>query len=162
MGIHILKGLIAISPIGVSVFIGISLSHLLSIHKWLKETYPSIVAKAKTEVAQICWGDETAVSSVEHYARGYAPKNKTPVMVLSQAKRERINLISVITNQGTVRFMLYRNNLSAEVLIRFLERLTTEAPHKVFLILHNLRVHHIRKVKAWLTDFNAYPIRYAA
>lgn len=123
-----------------------------AVQKWLNEEYPAIAARAKAEGAQICWGDETAVSSVEHYPRGYAPKGKTPVLVLSQAKRERINLISAITNQGAMRFMLYRDTLTAEVLIKFLERLIREAGRKVFLVLDNLRVHHSRKVRAWLAD----------
>lgn len=123
-----------------------------AVQKWLSEEYPAIAARAKAQGAEICWGDETAVSSVEHYPRGYAPKGKTPVLVLSQSKRSRINLISAITNQGRMRFMMYRDTLSAEVLIRFLERLIREAGRKVFLILDNLRVHHSRKVREWLAD----------
>ena len=126
-----------------------------AVKKWLETDYPAIAERAKAEGAEISWGDETAVSSVEHYARGYAPKGKTPVLVLSQAKRQRINLISAITNQGTMRFMLYPENLDADVLIRFLERLIRDAGRKVFLILDNLRVHHSLKVKAWLDEHRA-------
>jgi len=60
-------------------------------------------------------------------SRGYAPKGKTPVLALSQSKRSRINLISAMTNQGTMRFMMHRDTLTAEVLIKFLERLIREA-----------------------------------
>src|SRR5512144_819493 len=123
-----------------------------AVQKWLTEDYPAIAARAKAQGAQICWGDETAVCSVEHYPRGYAPKGTTPVLVLSQAKRERINLISAITNQGALRFMMYRNTLSAKVLIKFLQRLIGEAGRKVFLVLDNLRVHHSRTVRAWLAQ----------
>jgi transposase len=108
-----------------------------------------IALRAKEERAEICWGDETAVSSVEHYPRGDAPKGQTPVLILSQSRRERIHLISTVTNQGTVRFMRYREPLTADVLIRFLERLIREPRHKVFLILDNLRVHQAGKVSAW-------------
>ena len=100
----------------------------------------------------IHWGDETAVSSVEHYPRGYAPQGKTPALALSQSKRSRINLISAITNQGTMRFMMHRDTLTAEVLIKFLERLIREAERKVFVVLDNLRVHHSRKVREWLAQ----------
>lgn len=93
-----------------------------------------------------------AVSSVEHYARGYAPRGKTPVLVLSQSKRCRINLISAVTNQGTLRFMLYRETLDADMFIKFLKRLCKDAGKKVFLIVDNLRVHHAKVVTAWLTD----------
>ena len=66
------------------------------VKQWLDESYPAIKARAQAEGAEISWGDETAVSSVEHYPRGYAPKGKTPVLVLSQAKRERLNVLSAL------------------------------------------------------------------
>ena len=91
-----------------------------------------------------------AVSSVEHYARGYAPRGKTPVLVLSQSKRCRINLISAVTNQGTLRFMLYRETLDADMFIKFLKRLCKDAGKKVFLIVDNLRVHHAKLVQQWI------------
>lgn len=122
------------------------------VQRWLDTEYPAIAARAKAERAEIHWGDETGVSSVEHFARGYAPKGKTPVLVLSQAKRERINLISSVTNRGDMRFMLYEESLTADVLIKFLERLIKDAQRKVFLVLDNLRVHHSRKVQAWLRE----------
>ena len=59
-------------------------------------------------------------------------------------------MISAITNQGTVRFMLYREKMSSPVLIRFMSRLIKDSHRKVFLILDNLKVHHSIKVAAWL------------
>ena len=123
-----------------------------AVKKWLKEEYPHIEARAREEGAEINWGDETAVSSVEHYPRGYAPRGKTPVLVLSQSNRHRTNLISSISNQGTMRFMIYQQTLNAQTFIKFLGRLIKDANKKVFLILDNLRVHHSRKVKEWLSD----------
>ncbi|WP_174548668.1 transposase, partial [Azohydromonas lata] len=37
------------------------------------------------------------------------------------------------------------------ILIDFLRRLIKGAPKKIFLILDNLRVHHAKSVKAWLS-----------
>lgn len=48
--------------------------------------------------------------------------------------------------------MRYRETLTADVLIQLLGRLIRDSRRKVFLILDNLRVHHSRKVKAWLAD----------
>jgi transposase len=119
-----------------------------AVQAWLKDQYPAIALRAKAEGAEIHWADETALSSIEHYPRGYVPKGRTPV--LAQSRRERVNLISSVTNQGKVRFMLYRDTLGADVLIRFLERLIQESGRKVFLVLDDLRVHHSGKVRAWL------------
>jgi transposase len=120
-----------------------------AVQKWLQEDYPAIVKRVQAEGAEISWADETAASSVEHDPRGYAPRGKTPVLVLSQAKRSRINLISAITHQGQLRFMLYRETLDADRFIEFLKRLCRDAGRKVFLVLDNLRVHHAYKVQAW-------------
>jgi transposase len=123
-----------------------------AVEHWLRQQYPAIVKRAKAEGAEISWADETAASSVEHFARGYAPRGKTPVVSLSQSKRCRVNLISAITNQGKLRFMLYRETLDADKFIEFLKRLCKEAERKVFLIVDNLRVHHAKKVAAWLDE----------
>lgn len=115
------------------------------VQQWMNEEYPAIAERAKAEGAEIQWGDETAVSSVEHYPRGYAPKGQTPVLVLSQSKRERVNLISSISNQGKVRFMLYQDSFTAQVMIKFLTRLIRDSEKKVFLIL-DTQVRHFRAV----------------
>ncbi|MCV6587550.1 MAG: IS630 family transposase [Marinobacterium sp.] len=116
---------------------------------WLEEEYPAIKARAKTEGAEICWGDETGLRSDTQHGRSYAPRGKTPVQVMA-ARRCSVNMISAISNQGMVRFMVYEGSMNAKVLIRFMKRLIKTATRKVFLILDNLRVHHAKLVRAWL------------
>lgn len=119
------------------------------VQKWLDEEYLAIQMKAKEEAAEIYWGDETGLRNDCQHERGYAPKGKTPVIRLN-AKRELINMISAITNQGKVRFKLFEGGMSATILIDFLKRLVKDAQRKIILILDNLRVHHAKKVKEWL------------
>ena len=121
------------------------------VQRWLDEEYPSIHARAKAENAEIYWGDETGLRNDCQHTRGYAPKGQTPVIRLN-AKRESINLISAVTNQGKVRFRFFDGTMNADLLIDFMKRLVKDAQRKVFLILDNLRVHHARKVKAWLAE----------
>lgn len=116
---------------------------------WLEEEYPAIQARAKREEAEIYWGDETGLRNDCQHERGYAPKGKTPVIRLN-AKRESINMISAITNQGKVRFRIFEGGMNADVLIDFMMRLVNDAKRKVYLILDNLRVHHAKPVKEWL------------
>ena len=59
-------------------------------------------------------------------------------------------MISALTNQGTVRFMIYKGALSPDILLRFLKRLIQGRTRRIFLILDNLRVHKARKVAAWI------------
>ena len=121
-----------------------------AVKQWLDKTYPVVHQRAQDEDAEIHWGDETGVSSQEHYPRGYAPKGKTPVLTLSHAKRERVNMISSITNQGKVQFMIYDDKFTAQVFIKFLKQLIKQSSNKVFLIVDNLRVHHAKLVSEWL------------
>lgn len=120
-----------------------------AVKRWLDEQYPAIVAKAKKEKAEINWGDETGLRNDSQHGRSYSPKGKTPVIRLN-AKRERINLISSITNQGKVRFMLYDKAMNGQTFIKFCRRLIKDAGKKIFLILDNLKVHHSRVVKEWI------------
>ena len=122
-----------------------------AVETWLKEQYPEIVKKAKKEKAEINWGDETGLCNTSYHGRSYSPKGKTPVIRLN-AKRERINLISTITNQGKVRFMIYDNPMNAQTFIKFCRRLIKDAGKKIFLIMDNLRVHHSRMVKEWVEE----------
>jgi len=119
------------------------------VQQWLETSYPEIAARAKVEKAEIHWGDETGVQSDAYNAKGFAPKGKTPVVRLN-AKKSRINMISSITNHGKVRFMLYRETMKSQLLIKFMSRLVKDAGRKVFLILDNLRVHQGKEVKEWL------------
>jgi transposase len=120
-----------------------------AVKEWLDDTYPEIKKRARKENAEIYWGDETGVRNDCQHSRGYAPRGKTPVVEIN-AKRFSVNMISAISNQGLLRFMMYEETMTARVLLRFLKRLIKDAGRKVFLVLDNLRVHNAKLVKAWL------------
>lgn len=61
-----------------------------------------------------------------------------------------MSMTSAITNQGQMRFMMYRGAMHSRFLVQFMGRLIRDAKRKVFLILDNLRVHHSNLVKRWL------------
>jgi transposase len=122
-----------------------------AVRQWLETEYPILVARAKKEKAVIHWGDETGLQTDAYRVRGFAPQGKTPVVRIS-AKKSSVNMISAITNQGLVRFMMYRDTMTSQLLIKFMSRLVKDTDHKVFLILDNLRSHHGKKVKEWLEE----------
>jgi transposase len=120
-----------------------------AVKKWLDEEYPSIAQQVKTEGAEIHWCDETGVRNDESPGRGYAPKGTTPIMRL-HANRKSISMISSITNQGKVRFMVYKDAMNADLFIKFMGRLHKDSGRKVFLVVDNLGTHHSKPVKEWL------------
>ena len=118
---------------------------------WLEESYPEIKRRAKKENADIYWGDETGLRNNCQHERGYSPKGKTPTIRVN-AKSESINMISAVTNQGKVRFRIFEGTMNGDVLIDFMMRLVSKSARKIYLILDNLRVHHCKPVKAWLSQ----------
>ena len=119
------------------------------IQVWLENEFPGISERAKAEDAEIFFGDETGLQNEATCLRGYAPKGKTPI-VYTESKHMKINMLSAVSKRGKLRFILYRDNMNADKLIDFMRRLTYDSEKKVFLILDNLRVHHAKKVTAWL------------
>ena len=93
-----------------------------AVKRWLEEDYPEIAASAKAEKAEIHWGDETGLANNCQHGRSYSLRGKTPVLRLP-AKKERINLISSVTNQGLARFMIYDGTMNSDTFIKFLKRL---------------------------------------
>ena len=59
-------------------------------------------------------------------------------------------MISAVSSQGKVRFMIYQDTMNQQRLIQFMERLIRSSKQKVFLILDNLKVHHGKLAAAWL------------
>ena len=122
-----------------------------AVKAWLTEDYPKITAKAKKENAEIHWGDETGLCNDSYYGRSYAPRGETPEIKV-HPRCKRVNLISTVTNQGKVRFMVYKDTMNSQTLIKFMERLIKDSDKKVFLILDNLKVHHSHSVREWVNE----------
>lgn len=126
-----------------------------AVKQWLQEEYPKIAQRAKAEEAEIHWGDETAVVNTDVRGRGYQPKAQTPVAYAVAGSRQKLSMISTVTNQGKTRWMIIDEAFNSDKLIEFLQALIKDAGKKVFLILDNLRVHHSKPVKAWLAQHEA-------
>jgi transposase len=121
------------------------------VRRWLEEEYPAVAARAKAEGAEIHWGDESGARSEAARQRGYAPRNEPPEQAVS-GQRFRVNMISTITNEGKLRFMLYDGQMTAAVFVLFLTRLVAGATRKIILIVDRLKVHEAKEVQAWLYD----------
>ena len=121
------------------------------VKNWVESEFSGISERAKAEDAEIFFGDETGLQNQSTCLRGYAPIGQTPV-VRTEAKHIKINMLSAISNRGKLRFVLYKDNMNACKLIDFMRRLVCDSKKKVFLILDNLRVHHAKKVMAWLEN----------
>jgi hypothetical protein len=118
---------------------------------WLDHDYPAIVKRAKKEKAEIHWADETGISNQANYGCGFAPQGETPV-IPRPAARFTQSMISSLTNQGKLRFMVYDGALNTAIFLKFLRRLVKDADRKLFMIVDNLRVHKAKVVTAWVAE----------
>jgi transposase len=124
-----------------------------AVKKWLAHEYPKIKKRAKDEYATIHWGDETGIRNTTNYGRSYSPKGQTPTQIIL-AKRLSLNMISSITNQGKVEFMIYSSTMNSERFLKFLRQLVKNKDRKIFLIVDNLKVHHSKIVTEWVKKNN--------
>lgn len=121
------------------------------VKNWLDNEYPRIARKALQEEAEIHWGDEMGVRSDDQIGRTYGKVGQTPVVKVS-GQRFSCQMISTVTNLGTLRFMVFDGKFNADVCITFLKRLIKDSPKKIFLILDGHPVHKSKKVRAWIEE----------
>ncbi len=126
-----------------------------AVKTWIEQEYPAIEKRAKAEGGEIHWGDETALVNTDVRGRSYAPKGKTPVTMAVGGTRQKLSMISTVTNQGKASWMIIDGAFNHEKLIEFFMALVADGKRvnkKIFLILDNLSVHHCKPVKAWLEE----------
>jgi transposase len=122
-----------------------------AVRAWLENTYPAIAQRARAQGGEIHWADETGLSSRANYGRSFAPRGHTPV-IRRPGKRFSQSMISSLTNQGKLRFMIYEGALKVPIFLDFLRRLVRETTRKLFVIVDKLPVHRARRVTAWVQD----------
>src|SRR5271166_4701402 len=86
------------------------------VRHWLEVTYPAIEARAAREDAEIHWCDETGAAADQQPRRGYAREGR-PARIEVPDPHIRMNLISTISNEGSVHFMTYKETMTAALFI---------------------------------------------
>lgn len=124
------------------------------VEPWLEETYPAIETLATKENAEILWTDEVGVAAEHHPGCGYARQGERATMDVP-SPHIRVNQISAISNEGTVRFMTYKGSLNAAVFLTFLSKLLEGAGRKILLIADRLQAHKTPEVLAWIEAHSA-------
>ena len=117
--------------------------------RWKEEEYPWIHRRAKRMEAQILFGDEAGVRSNFHSGGTRSPRGRTPTVSTTGARFE-VNLLSAISAQGKLRFMVTHARVTAPVFIEFLKRLLVNTPSPVFLIVDGHPAHKAKAVKRFV------------
>lgn len=120
------------------------------VQQWLEKDYPKIKEMAKKQKASIYFGDAAHIPSDHHAGRTWGKKGDTPI-VQSTGARHGMSLISAISAQGQMRFMIIKKgSVNADVFIEFLKRLIKNARREIFLIVDRGSAHRAKKVSAFV------------
>ena len=114
-----------------------------AVARWKREEYPAIRAAAQKDGAMIYFADEAGIRSDYHAGTTWAPVGKTPV-VHNTGARYSINLLSAVSAQGALRFMVHDGTVNAAVFIDFCKRLLRDTPGPVYLIVDGHPAHRAK------------------
>ena len=120
------------------------------VKEWLEKEYPAIKKRAAKENAIIYFGDETGMRSDHQAGRSYAPKGETPV-IKKTGQRFSLNMISAISNQGHLQFMIIDGRFNSEVFETFLRQMIKYSRQKIYFVTDGHPAHKTKKLNEWLS-----------
>jgi transposase len=119
--------------------------------RWLRETYPAIVAQARKDGGVVLWLDQTGLRSDAAVGATWAPVGQTPV-VGKTGTRFGCNAMAAISNKGELYFTVYHGSLTNEIMTGFCDRLTRHLGRKVHLIVDGHPTHRGKAVRDWAAE----------
>ena len=120
---------------------------------WQREDFSAIQPQAKAEDAMICRADETGSRSDYHTGHTSVPVGQTP-MIPRTGARFLLQLLSAISGQGEMRFMVHEGSVTADTFFEFLTRLAAGIERKIYLAVDGHSVHKAGVVQKHLEAFN--------
>ena len=120
-----------------------------AVQRWLTEDFPEIQRRARRAGAQVFFADEAGVRSDYHSGTTWGKRGQTPI-VSSTGARFAINIISAVSAQGELRFMITKGRATATVFIDFLKRLLVNATGPVFVIADGHSTHRAKLVERFV------------
>jgi transposase len=102
------------------------------VQHWKTEEFPAIGKEAKKAGATIYFADEAGIRSDYHSGTTWAPVGQTPV-VRNTGARYSVNMLSAVSAQGALRFMVHDGTVDSAVFIEFCKRLLKDAESPVYL-----------------------------
>lgn len=119
------------------------------VRKWEQETWPEIRKNAKRAGATVYFADESGIRSDYHRGHTWAPKGETPVLTAT-GRRFSLNMISAISAQGQLRFMVHQGSVTAKVFREFLKRLMVGANKPIYVVVDGHPIHKAKLVKQYV------------
>src|SRR5262249_7660861 len=116
---------------------------------WKTQEFPAIQAAAKKENATVYFADEPGIRSDYHSGTTWAPIGQTPV-VRGTGARHSVNMLSAVSAQGKLRFMVHDSKVNSEVFINFCKRLLHDVDTPVYLVVDGHPSHRSKATKQFV------------
>ena len=123
------------------------------VRQWEEDIYPEIKREAKKAGATIYFADESGIRSDYHTGHTWAPKGESPV-ITTTGSGYSVNMISAVSAQGQLRFMLTQRTVTAVIFREFLKRLMIGTNKPVFVIVDGHPTHKAKLVKKYVESLN--------
>ncbi len=120
-----------------------------AVERWKSTEFPAIRKAAKKAGATIYFGDEASVRSDYHSGTTWAPIGRTPVLANTGA-RWSINMLSAVSAQGKLRFMVHDGKVNSTVFSDFCKRLLRDAKTPVYLVVDGHPCHKSKATKQFV------------
>lgn len=122
------------------------------VDRWRKEDFPAIQRAATDINALIMFADESGIRTDYHRGTTWGQRGQTPIVPRLGA-RYSVNMLSAITAQGEMRFMLHEGRVTAETFCEFLRRTVVGIDRPIFVIVDGHSIHSAKKVTQLLKEY---------
>ncbi|MDH2905131.1 MAG: IS630 family transposase [Methanomassiliicoccales archaeon] len=122
------------------------------VSEWLKKEWPKIRAFARRKNATILFLDESCVQSRPNVRRTWAPAGARPVMRVKEGERNKLSLISAVSDEAELYFRIHTDNITGTEIMAFLKHLLKEIDGNIVLLWDNGGPHRRVDVKQFLYE----------
>lgn len=116
---------------------------------FVKEEFPKIQSFARKLGADIGFEDEAAVDLRDHSGKTWGERGVRPDVYVT-GQRGRINILSVVTAQGTFNYHVTEQRINSDEFIDFLMDLIKDRTRPLFLIADRATFHCSKKVRKFI------------
>lgn len=119
------------------------------VDEWLNVRYPAILQQAEDQDAIIFYLDESTAKSESHRGRTWGIRGLTPV-VKSTGSRHRLNLISVVSSDGVMRYKTFTGSMDRFMFVDYLKSLVRCVDRPVIVITDGHPAHRAKYTKEYV------------
>jgi transposase len=121
----------------------------VAIERFVKEQFHKIQSLAKKVGAEIGFEDEAAVDLRDHSGKTWGERGVRPDVYVT-GQRGRLNILSVVTAQGTFDYQVTEQRINSKEYIEFLEKLIKDRACSIFLVVDRAPFHCSKQVRTFI------------